>query len=105
MGLPDPQGGQGAIAIYVATSFADRLGELWWLALEAVIARNNRVGIIVDGRNCTFDCTTTAEKRALFDELYWWLRQRPTEAELRSAIRNLAACYPVDIKAFCGELA
>ena len=25
-------------AIYVATSFADRLGELWWLALEAVIA-------------------------------------------------------------------
>ena len=27
-------------AIYVATSFADRIGELWWLALEAVIAQN-----------------------------------------------------------------
>ena len=28
-------------AIYVPTSFPDRLGELWWLALEAVIARND----------------------------------------------------------------
>ena len=33
-------------AVYVATSFPDRLGELWWLALEAVIARNSRVGLV-----------------------------------------------------------
>ncbi|MGB7259772.1 MAG: polysaccharide deacetylase family protein, partial [Pseudolabrys sp.] len=30
-------------AMYIATSFPDRLGELWWLALEAVIARNDRI--------------------------------------------------------------
>ena len=47
---------------------------------------------------------TVAEKRALYDELYWWLRARPTEAEMREAIRNLAACYHVDIAAFCKEL-
>ena len=80
-------------AVYVATSFPDRLGELWWLALEAVIARNNRIGLAIDGRNRTFDCATVAEKRALYDELYWWLRARPTEAEVRGVIRNLAACY------------
>ena len=91
-------------AIYVATSFPDRLGELWWLALEAVIANNDRIGLAIDGRNRTFDCTTVAEKRALYDELYWWLRGRPTEAELRSVVRNLAACYQVDIAAFCKEL-
>ena len=45
-------------AVYVATSFPDRLGELWWLALEAVIARNNRIGLVIDGQNRTFDCTT-----------------------------------------------
>ena len=45
-----------------------------------------------------------AEKRALFDELYWWLRSRPTEAELREIVRNLAAFYHVDIAAFCSEL-
>jgi peptidoglycan/xylan/chitin deacetylase (PgdA/CDA1 family) len=91
-------------AVYVATSFADRLGELWWLALEAVIARNNRIGVEIDGRNRTFDCTSVAEKRALFDALYWWLRSRPTETEMRDIIRNLAACYQVDIVAFCREL-
>jgi peptidoglycan/xylan/chitin deacetylase (PgdA/CDA1 family) len=91
-------------AVYVATSFADRLGELWWLALEAVIARNDQIGLEIDGRNRTFDCKNVAEKRALYDELYWWLRARPTEAELRSAIRSLAACYHVDITAFCSDL-
>jgi peptidoglycan/xylan/chitin deacetylase (PgdA/CDA1 family) len=91
-------------AVYVATSFPDRLGELWWLVLEAVIANNERIGLVIDGRNRTFDCGTLAEKRALFDELYWWLRSQPTETELRAIMRNLAACYQVDIAAFCEEL-
>jgi peptidoglycan/xylan/chitin deacetylase (PgdA/CDA1 family) len=91
-------------AIYVPTSFPDRLGELWWLALEAVIARNSHIGLQIDGRNRTFDCATVAAKRALYEELYWWLRARPTEAELRRTIHDLAACYHVDIAAFCDEL-
>lgn len=91
-------------AVYVATSFPDRLGELWWLALEAVIARNSRIGLAIDGRECTFDCASVAEKRALYDELYWWLRARPTESEMREVVRNLAALYGVDIAAFCKEL-
>jgi peptidoglycan/xylan/chitin deacetylase (PgdA/CDA1 family) len=91
-------------AVYVATSFPDRLGELWWLALEAVIARNERVGMVIGGKNRTFDCRTPAEKRMLFEELYWWLRNRPSETELRTIVRDLAACYSVDIAAFCNDL-
>jgi len=91
-------------ALYIATSFPDRLGDLWWLTLEAVIARNDHIGIQIDGHNRTFDCATVPEKRALYDELYWWLRSRPTEAEMHSVIRNLAACYHVDIAAFCTDL-
>jgi peptidoglycan/xylan/chitin deacetylase (PgdA/CDA1 family) len=91
-------------AVYVPTSFPDRLGELWWLVLEAVIARNNRIGLVIDGRDCKFDCRTVAEKRALYDDLYWWLRRLPTEAEMRVTIRNLAAFYQVDVAAFCEEL-
>jgi peptidoglycan/xylan/chitin deacetylase (PgdA/CDA1 family) len=91
-------------AVYVPTSFPDRLGELWWLVLEAVVARNDRIGLVIDGRDRKFDCATVAEKRALYDELYWWLRARPTDAELRSVVRNLAAFYHVDIAAFCDEL-
>jgi peptidoglycan/xylan/chitin deacetylase (PgdA/CDA1 family) len=90
--------------VYVASSFPDRLGELWWLALEAVIARNDRVGLEIDGSNRSFDCRTVEEKRALYEEIYWWLRSRPTETELRAIVRNLAACYHVDIAAFCKDL-
>jgi peptidoglycan/xylan/chitin deacetylase (PgdA/CDA1 family) len=91
-------------AVYVPTSFPDRLGELWWLVLEAVIARNDRIGLVIDGRDCKFDCGTVAEKRSLYGQLYWWLRARPTEAEMREVVRNLAAFYQVDIAAFCREL-
>jgi len=91
-------------AVYVASSFPDRLGELWWLALEAVIGRNKRIGLNIEGRNQTFDCTTVGEKRALYDELYWWLRGRPTETELRDVVRNLSGCYGVDLAAFCKDL-
>ena len=91
-------------AIYVPTSFPDRLGELWWLVLEAVIARNDRVGLVINGRDRIFDCGTVAQKRALYDELYWWLRAQPSETELRSIVRSLAAFYHVDVAAFCGDL-
>lgn len=91
-------------AIYVPTSFPDRLGELWWLVLETVIARNDRVGLIIGGRDRTFDCGTEAEKLALYCELYWWLRGRPTESEMRGIVRSLAAYYHVDIPALCNEL-
>jgi peptidoglycan/xylan/chitin deacetylase (PgdA/CDA1 family) len=91
-------------AVYVPTSFPDRLGELWWLVLEAVIARNDRVGVVIGGRNRNFDCRTVADKRALYDELYWWLRSLPTESEIREAVRNLAAVYHVDVAAFCSDL-
>jgi peptidoglycan/xylan/chitin deacetylase (PgdA/CDA1 family) len=91
-------------AIYVPTSFPDRLGELWWLALEAVIARNNRIALVIDGRDRKFDCRTVAEKRRLYHELYRWLRDRSTESEMRDVVRRLAAFYQVDIAAFCAEL-
>jgi peptidoglycan/xylan/chitin deacetylase (PgdA/CDA1 family) len=90
--------------IYIPTSFPDRLGELWWLALEAVVARNKRVDLLIDGRQQGFDCTTVAEKRHLFEELYGWLRSLKTEDELRRVVRDLSARYRVDIAAFCDEL-
>jgi peptidoglycan/xylan/chitin deacetylase (PgdA/CDA1 family) len=91
-------------AVYVPTSFPDRLGELWWLVLEAVIARNDRIGLFIDGRDRKFDCRTVAEKRALYDELYWWLRAKSTEKEMREVIHSLAGYYHVDVAAFCDEL-
>jgi peptidoglycan/xylan/chitin deacetylase (PgdA/CDA1 family) len=91
-------------AVYVPTSFPDRLGDLWWLALEAVIAKRERVGLVIDGENRSFDCGNVTEKWALYNELYWWLRGRESEAELRLIVRDLALRYQVDIAAFCKDL-
>jgi len=91
-------------ALYVPTSFPDRLGELWWLALEGVIARNDRIGLVVDDEDRNFDCRTASEKRVVYEAIYWWLRRLPSEDDLRHVVRDLAARYDVDIAAFCSEL-
>lgn len=90
--------------VYVPTSFPDRLGELWWLVLEAVVAHNTRVALVIDGSEQAFTCGTVAEKRHVFDQLYRWVRSFATEAELRRVVHDLAGRYRVDIAAFCDEL-
>jgi peptidoglycan/xylan/chitin deacetylase (PgdA/CDA1 family) len=92
------------VAIYVPTSFPDRLGELWWLALEAVIARKDRIGLVIDEEDRRFDCATVEEKQHLFDQIYWWLRARETDEELRHVVRDLCARYGVELHEFCDEL-
>jgi len=90
--------------IYIPTSFPDRVGDLWWLTLEQVIARNNRVALVIDGRNQSFDCSTTEQKYALFDHIYWWLRDFEEEEDMRSALRDLGVRYGIDTAEFCNEL-
>jgi peptidoglycan/xylan/chitin deacetylase (PgdA/CDA1 family) len=91
-------------ALYIPTSFPDRLGELWWVALEAVIAQNSRVGLVIDGQDRHFDCGTVKEKRELYDAVYTYLRSLKTEDELRHVVRDLCARYKVDIASFCRDL-
>lgn len=95
---------EAPFTVYIPTSFPDRLGELWWLALEAVVARNEHVSVLVSGRQQNFDARTVAEKRHLFEELYGWVRSLATEDELRKVVRDLCGRYQVDIAAFCDEL-
>ncbi len=91
-------------ALYIPTSFPDRLGELWWLALEAVIAQNSRIGMVINNDARFFDCGTVKEKRDLYDEIYGYLRSMKTEDELRRVVRDLAARHRVDMAAFCRDL-
>lgn len=89
--------------LYVPTSFPDRIGVLWWLALERVVAGNDRIGLYIDGRERRFDCADIEAKNNLFDQLYWWLRGAQTEDELREAVRDLSVRYGVDLKDLCEE--
>ncbi len=87
---------QMPFALYIPTSFPDRLGELWWVALEAVIAQNSRIGMVINGKDQFFECGTVREKRELYDAVYGYLRSMKTEDELRHVVRDLAACHRVD---------
>src|SRR5262249_52959624 len=89
---------------YIPTSFPDRLGELWWLVLEAGVLRKDHVRLLIDGEGQGVDCAGVADKRHLFDELYRWLRSPRAAGELRTAIPGRAPRYQVDIAAFCDEL-
>jgi peptidoglycan/xylan/chitin deacetylase (PgdA/CDA1 family) len=91
-------------AMYVPTSFPDRIGELWWVALENVIANNVRIGLLINGEERHFDCRNVWEKRELYEQLYWWLRSRETEEELRTTVRDLCVRYGVDMKSLCENL-
>ncbi|MGH6683145.1 MAG: polysaccharide deacetylase family protein [Pseudolabrys sp.] len=91
-------------ALYIPTSFPDRLGELWWVALEAAIAQNSRIKMVIDGKDRSFECGSVREKRDLYDEIYRHLRSMKTEDELRGAVRDLAAGHHVDMGAFCRDL-
>ena len=92
-------------AVYVATSFTDRVGEMWWLALEAVIARTDLVGLEMDGRDRWFDCSTVRDKREAYEYIYWWLRRLKTEDEVRRVVRDLSAHHSVDIADFAPSCA
>jgi peptidoglycan/xylan/chitin deacetylase (PgdA/CDA1 family) len=91
-------------AVYIPTSFPDRIGELWWLAIEAVVARNERIALLIDDRERGFECATVEEKYHVYDQLYRWVRSFRTEDELRRVVRDLSVRYQVDIAAFCEEL-
>jgi peptidoglycan/xylan/chitin deacetylase (PgdA/CDA1 family) len=91
-------------ALYIPTSFPDRLGELWWVALEAVIARNSRIGLVINGEDRHFDCGSVSEKRDLYDQIYRYLRSMQTEDELRHLVRDLCVRHSVDIASFCRDL-
>jgi peptidoglycan/xylan/chitin deacetylase (PgdA/CDA1 family) len=95
---------QVPFALYVATSFPDRLGEIWWIALERVVAKTDRLVIEMDGKSRFFDCVGSARKRSVFHEVYWWLRSIPEEESFRRMVRDICARYGVDIKAPVGDL-
>jgi peptidoglycan/xylan/chitin deacetylase (PgdA/CDA1 family) len=88
--------------VYLPTAFPDGLGEAWWLALEAVIARKDRISLVMDRKEQRFDVRATAEKNQLYDFLASWMRTLPP-ADLSFAINDLCKRYSVDLAALTRE--
>jgi peptidoglycan/xylan/chitin deacetylase (PgdA/CDA1 family) len=84
--------------VYVPTAFADRLGEAWWLALEQVIARNDRIALVMQGKERRFEMPEPQQKLQLYELLERWLRALPPQ-QLSAAINDLCKRYSVELAA------
>ncbi len=88
--------------VYVPTAFPDGLGEAWWLALEAVIARNDRIALVMDRKEQRYEIADVDEKYRLYDFLLGWMRSLGPE-DLSAAINDLCKRYSVDLTAVSRE--
>ena len=80
--------------VYLPTAFPDGLGEAWWLALEAVIAREDRISLMMDRREQRFNVTGTSEKNQLYDLLWHWMRVISSAAErVKAGERGSGRCW------------
>lgn len=89
---------------YIATSFPDRLGELWWIALERVVAKTGRMVVEIGQDEHFFNCEGSAKKSEAYAQLYWWLRSLKDEKRMRTVVRDLCKRYGVDPMLPCREL-
>lgn len=90
-------------AIYIAPKLCDGEGELWWVALERVIASTDRIELLIGEQLIALDCQDDAAKYVAFERCYWPLR-RVGEHEQRRSIRDLCARHGFDLAALCREL-
>jgi len=88
--------------VYLPTAFPDGVGQAWWLALEQIIAREDRVGLLIDGTERHFSVRAVTEKYELFEFLSSWLRQLPP-SDLTFAINDLCKRYSVNLAKLSGE--
>jgi peptidoglycan/xylan/chitin deacetylase (PgdA/CDA1 family) len=88
--------------VYVPTAFPDGLGEAWWLALEEVIAREDRLSLVIDNQERHFNIASTSEKYQLYEYLGRWMRSLPPP-DLSSAIKDLCTRYSVSLAALSRE--
>jgi peptidoglycan/xylan/chitin deacetylase (PgdA/CDA1 family) len=84
--------------VYVPTAFPDGVGEAWWLALEQIIARENRISLMMDRSDRHFDIANTSDKYQLYEFLSGWMRSL-TPPELTAEINDLCKRYSVDLAA------
>lgn len=89
--------------IYIPTDYADGTGDLWWLTLEEAVRKSKDITVEMDGARHHFTLGDDADRNAVFDTLYWWLRGLP-EVRARAITQRLARDAGVDSSRICREL-
>jgi len=92
-----------SLTLYVPTDYPNGNGELWWLALEEIVARADEIELCRNGSLWRLETATVPEKTRAFEEIYWWLRLLDPATQ-RRVVRVLADRHEVDMAADCSKL-
>jgi peptidoglycan/xylan/chitin deacetylase (PgdA/CDA1 family) len=90
--------------IYVCPGFTEATADLWWEALERIIAENDSVTPAEDGPGMDLPARTHEEKQRAFRVWSAWLTEEADEARQRRAVRALCDKYRLDLAALAREL-
>lgn len=93
-------------ALFLASSFPEKAGLLWWIALERAITATDRVEIEIEigGKQRRFDCANAGTKQKTYEKIYWELRGLADERELRRIVQDLCERHDIDPLGPCKEL-
>ncbi|WIY54036.1 polysaccharide deacetylase family protein [Devosia sp. YIM 151766] len=101
--LPILQRHEAPFTLYVPTAFVDGVGQLWWQAIEDIIARQDALAFTENGDTEYVDTRTIAEKNDAFNRLYWRLRKLP-EPERLALLAEFTGNYGYDLDRQCRDL-
>lgn len=89
--------------LYVPTGFVDGEGQVWWQALEDVIAARKALAVELGDGISYLETGTTDQKNRAFQRIYRHMREIP-EPDRVALIRDLAGKYGLDLAAHCRSL-
>jgi peptidoglycan/xylan/chitin deacetylase (PgdA/CDA1 family) len=89
--------------LYVPTALVDGRGEIWWQALEDIVAAQPGITLNGDAGDEIFDLRSISRKREVYETVYCRMREMP-EPQRVAFIRELAARYGYDLTRQCREL-
>lgn len=101
--LPILRAHEAPFTLYVPTAFVDGVGQLWWQAIEDIIARQEAVAFSEAGETEYVETRTLAQKQEAFDRLYWRMRKLP-EPERLALLNDFTTAYGYDLHRQCREL-
>jgi peptidoglycan/xylan/chitin deacetylase (PgdA/CDA1 family) len=90
--------------IYVTTGLIEGTADIWWLILEEAIARLKFIRTQINGRGFDLPASSSAQKQAAWDTIYWPLRD-VSIAERRGAVARLAEEAGADDRRFFFSIA
>jgi len=82
--------------VFVPTAFPDGVGEPWWLALEKIIAKEERFGLMINREEQHFQIRTVEQKYEVYEYIERWMRQL-SPPDLTAALGDLCRRYSVDL--------